>query len=77
MEKLRSYLNALSIAMQREFANKCGTSIEYLRKAISAKQKLGEALSVQIEINSQGKVTRQDLHPNDWAQIWPELYSAA
>lgn len=77
METLRNYLNALSISMQREFAAKCGTSVEYLRKAISTKQKLGAALSVQIEINSNCTVLRKDLHPEDWFKIWPELSTAA
>lgn len=77
MEELRSYLNALSIMMQREFAQKCGTSVEYLRKAISTKQKLGAALSVRIEANSGSKVSRKDLHPDDWQEIWPELNQAA
>lgn len=77
METLRSYLNALSISMQRDFATKCGTSVEYLRKAISTKQKLGAALSVQIEVNSQSAVMRKDLHPEDWFKIWPELATAA
>lgn len=73
METLREYLNALTLDKQREFACKCQTSIEYLRKAISKKQKLGAALSVLIEINSGGSVHRKDLHPEDWERIWPEL----
>lgn len=77
MENLRYYLNALSISMQRDFATKCGTSVEYLRKAISTKQKLGAALSVQIEVNSHCSVMRKDLHPDDWFKIWPELATAA
>ncbi|MDK4680166.1 helix-turn-helix domain-containing protein [Kingella negevensis] len=28
---------------------------------------------VQIEGLTQGAVTRRDLRPDDWAQIWPEL----
>ncbi|HCD5425679.1 TPA: Cro/Cl family transcriptional regulator [Klebsiella aerogenes] len=75
METLREYLNALTLDKQREFANKCQTSLEYLRKAISKKQKLGAALSVSIEINSDGSVSRKDLHPGDWEKIWPELNS--
>jgi len=77
METLRNYLNALSVSMQQEFASNCGTTVEYLRKAISAKQKLGAALSVQIEVNSNCKVLRKDLHPEDWFKIWPELAAAA
>jgi len=28
---------------------------------------------LQIERYTEGKVTRRDLRPNDFAQIWPEL----
>ena len=73
METLREYLNALSLDKQRDFSKKCGTSLEYLRKAISKKQKLGAALSVSIEKNSDGSVSRKNLHPHDWEKIWPEL----
>lgn len=30
-----------------------------------------------IEQATNGKVTRKDLRPDDWAQIWPELIDAA
>lgn len=29
--------------------------------------------AVAIEINTNGAVTRQDMFPNDWQSIWPEL----
>ena len=73
METLRNYLNALSLEKQREFAARCETSLEYLRKAISKKQKLGAALSVSIEKQSGGSVSRKNLTPDDWEKIWPEL----
>lgn len=75
METLRTYLNSLALGKQREFAESCETTIEYLRKAISKGQKLGPALSVLIETNSRGAVSRKDLHPTDWEKIWPELNS--
>ena len=77
METLRIYLNAMTIGEQRDFAAKCNTSVEYLRKAISKKQKLGPALSVLIESNSGCSVSRKDLHSDDWQKIWPELNSIA
>jgi hypothetical protein len=77
METLRTYLNGLALGRQREFAVKCETTIEYLRKAISKGQKLGPALSVLIEIHSAGVISRKDLHPADWMKIWPELNSKA
>lgn len=73
MEKLRVYLNSISKAEQVEFASKCGSSIGYLRKAISVNQLLSPLLCVQIELNSHNSVTRPDLRPDDWQQIWPEL----
>lgn len=73
MEKLRVYLNSITKSEQVEFANKCGSSIGYLRKAISVNQLLNPLLCVQIELNSHNAVTRPDLRPDDWQQIWPEL----
>ncbi|EJN3231875.1 helix-turn-helix domain-containing protein [Escherichia coli] len=73
MEELRIYLNSLSSDEQRMFACECGTSIGYLRKALSKCQVLGASLCVLIERASNGGVTRQQLRPNDWANIWPEL----
>lgn len=29
---------------------------------------------VEIELATEGLVTRSDLRPADWSQIWPELY---
>lgn len=46
MEELRLYLNSLSLEEQREFATKCGTSIGYLRKALSRNPK--SQLSLQV-----------------------------
>ena len=76
MEELRIYLNALSLDDQRSFALRCGTSIGYLRKALSKNHELGPALCVLIEEASSGVVTRKNLHPGDWASIWPELRAA-
>ncbi|WP_416258973.1 transcriptional regulator, partial [Escherichia coli] len=67
------FLNSLSSDEQRMFACECGTSIGYLRKALSKGQVLGASLCVLIERASNGEVTRQQLRPFDWMNIWPEL----
>lgn len=36
----------------------------------------GPASCVRIERATGGAVTRRDLRPDDWAQIWPELAAA-
>lgn len=77
MDELRSYLNAMSLSAQKDFASKCGTSLGYLRKAISRNHELGPALCVLIERHSSNTVNRQKLHPNDWEKIWPELKATA
>lgn len=76
MNELRIYLNSLSLDEQRIFATQCGTTIGYLRKALSKNHDLGAALCVLIEKESDGAVTRKHLHPSDWNSIWPEIQAA-
>lgn len=76
MEKLRDYLNGLSLQEQIAFALACKTTIGSLRTAISKKTLLGEKLCVRIEKHSNGKVTRKMLR-KDWKECWPELIKAA
>lgn len=78
MEKLRIYLNTLTPAEQRAFGVACGTSIGYLRKAISNKQKFGGDLCVQIEKASKRAVRVEDLRPDvDWAYLRDSAQSIA
>ncbi len=72
MDTLRTFLNSKSLNDQGEFARKCGTSIGYLRKAISIGQRLSEALAMAIERHSNGAVTVEELRPDlmeHWAYI--------
>jgi len=56
MDTLRTYLNTLTTEQQAAFAERCRTSIGYLRKAISTGQRLGEQLALDIERESGGAV---------------------
>ena len=42
-------------------------------RELSKGQVLGASLCVLIERASNGEVTRQQLRPFDWMNIWPEL----
>ncbi len=53
MEALREYLNSLDTSEQEDFARRCGTSLSYLRKAISLKQRLGAELVIAFERGEQ------------------------
>lgn len=72
MDKLIAYLNSLDKQSRGDFARRCDTSENYMRKARSAGQKFRCELCVRIEIESNRQVTRKDLR-DDWASVWPEL----
>lgn len=70
MEKLRDYLNGMSLPAQTAFAGRCGTTIGYLRKAISARAKLDGRTCIAIERESGGSVTCEDIRPDaDWGYL--------
>ena len=67
METLRDYINGLSTDEQNDFAARAGTTIGFLRKAISVKQKLGEGICIRLVKASEGVLTPEDLRPDvDW-----------
>jgi DNA-binding transcriptional regulator YdaS (Cro superfamily) len=73
MKKLVLYLKGLPRHEQIAFAERCGTTVGYLRKACSTGGLLREKVCSLIEAHSTGAVTRVDLRPDDWWVVWPEL----
>lgn len=73
MDKLKSLLRQMTLEEQARFCFACGTTLGYMRKALSVGAIFRPALCVSIEQESKGLVTRCDLHPDDWQDIWPEL----
>ena len=71
--ELKDYLNQLPPSERQRFAADCGTSLGYLRKAISVGQFLSAAVCVCIERLTKGAVTRAELRPRDYWLIWPDL----
>lgn len=70
MDGLLAFLNSLPSDRQRSFAGACDTSIGYLRKACSVKQKLGAELCIALERESGGAITCEALRPDvDWAYL--------
>lgn len=64
MESLRQYLNSLPPSEQSAYAKRCGTTIGYLRKALSTKPNLDGALARRLDEESGGKVPRSELRPD-------------
>lgn len=73
MEPLKRFLSSLTVAQREEFAERCRTSWPFLRNISYGYRVAGEKLCVRIERESFGAVTRRDLRPDDWHEIWPEL----
>lgn len=40
-------------------------------------REINPKMCVKIEKITGGKVTRQDLRPDDWSELWPELVKSA
>ena len=77
MEKLRSYLKSLNAQQKEAFAQDCKTTLNYLRRAISTKSRLGEGLVMRIEAASAGTVKCEDLRPDvDWHYFRSTLASS-
>jgi DNA-binding transcriptional regulator YdaS (Cro superfamily) len=76
VKKLLAYLNSLSQEERQRLEAATGTTVAYLRKAVSAKQRIGAEICVAIEKATEGKVSRRDLRPMDWQLIWPELVTS-
>lgn len=76
METLRAYLATLPVSDQADFASRCGTTIGYLRKALSTKPNLDGGLVRLLWDNSSGAVSRHELRPDIWTRpeddAWPE-----
>lgn len=64
METLRTYLATLAPPDQAAYAKRCGTSIGYLRKALSTKPRLDGALVRRLDEESSGDVSRYELRPD-------------
>lgn len=86
MNALKRYINGLAPLEQHDFAARCGTSLGYLRKAISVGQRIGESLCINIDRESNSAVRCEDLRPDvDWAYLRgtshaaqvPELFAPA
>lgn len=71
--KLIDYLRQLPAEQREPFAALCATSIGHLRNVAYGYRPCSPELAVQIEQATERQVTRQELCPENWSRIWPEL----
>lgn len=64
MESLRDFLSTLSPRDQARYAKRAGTTIGYLRKALSTRPQLDGALVRRLAEQSDERVSRVELRPD-------------
>lgn len=75
--KLSDYVKALPGEDARKgFAVRCGTTPGHMRNVMYGSKTCGVTLAVAIERETGNAVTRRELCPDKWAEVWPDLASA-
>lgn len=70
--KLDDYFSRAGIS-HAEFSRKTGISYAFLWQVKKGYRKMPPKYCPMIEEVTGNQVTRRDLRPDDWAEIWPEL----
>jgi hypothetical protein len=73
MDTLRAHLSTLIPADQATYAARCGTTIGYLRKALSKGQRFDGGLVRLLHVESGGVVSLTELRPDIWPPVEREL----
>ena len=58
MEQLDKYFKSLSFKDQIEYANKCGTSVEYIKQLLTGFRRPGKEMALNLDVHSGGKVDK-------------------
>lgn len=70
---LIEFLRHMPAEHREPFAKSCDTSLGHLRNVAYGYRPCAAELAVLIEGVSGRQVTRQELCPDNWRRIWPEL----
>jgi len=70
---LKACFSKLERGMAAQIAKDMKISPSYLSQMVSGVAPISPARAVEFEQLLKGEVTRQDIYPDDWHLIWPEL----
>lgn len=70
---LKTYFSTLGRGGPSRLADALGVSISFLSQMAAGTAAISPARCVAIEKATGGIVSRQELRPDDWHLIWPEL----
>lgn len=72
MSKLKDYFIA-ERGRAADLSKRTLAAPSFLRAIAEGERPCPPKLAVSIEVETGGAVTRKDLFPKDWREIWPEL----
>lgn len=75
--ELKTFIKSLDADRLAKFASECETTPGHIRNVMYGYRPCSPELAVLIEAKSRKTVTRQELRPDDWQRIWPELVQPA
>jgi len=58
---------------QAQLAERIGSSAAYVSQISTGHRRASPRMAVKIEAASGGLVSRRDLRPDDWREIWPDM----
>ncbi|MFC4620812.1 transcriptional regulator [Comamonas nitrativorans] len=68
--ELKNFIKTLTAEEREGFASRCGTTYAFLRNVVYGHRRAGESLCINIERESAGSVTCEELRPDvDWAYL--------
>jgi DNA-binding transcriptional regulator YdaS (Cro superfamily) len=70
---LKTYIATSEMGTSKRLAESLGVSKSMMSQMVSGKAPISIERCVEIEVATEGAVSRKDLRPDDWARIWPEL----
>lgn len=70
---LKQYLHGLDIQEREKLAEACGSTLGHLRNVMYGYRPCSAELAAAIERHTERAVTRKDMRPDDWIEVWPEL----
>lgn len=71
--ELNQYISAKGRGAVSRLAQEIGAHIPDVSRWASKQRPVPEKFAVAVERATGGAVTRKELRPDDWQEIWPEL----
>ncbi|WP_186239475.1 transcriptional regulator [Burkholderia gladioli] len=70
---LKEFISTCERGTAKRLAEFLDVSASYLSQMASGESPISEKRCVLIENFFEGRISRRDLRPDDWQDIWPEL----